>query len=397
VSWISLGLAVCGLPALAASLYLAALAVLARRQQAPPSHPPRVRFDVIVPAHDEEAEVSGTVESLLAVDYPRELFRVLVIADNCTDRTAERAASAGAQVMVRDEPGRRGKGYALAHAFHRSLAEGFADAVVVVDADTVVSSNLLLAFAARFDTGAAVVQADYGVRNPRSSWRTRLMTIALATFHGVRSLARERLGLSCGLRGNGMGFSRAVLLASPYSAFSVVEDLEYGLQLGYAGFRVQYIHEARVLGQMVVAERASRSQRRRWERGRQALVRQHVPQLLTLSWHRRNLLLFDLAADLMVPPLGQLVALNVVGAALCVLTAWLNVGMVPLAASVWGASILGILLYVIRGWTLSGVGPYGLLDLLWAPVYVIWKLTLRFRDKGQNQEEWVRTTREVEL
>ena len=79
-----------------------------------------------------------------------------------------------------------------------------------------------------------------------------MMTIALATFHGVRSLARERLGLSCGLRGNGMGFSKAVLRANPYSAFSIVEDLEYGLQLGYAGFRVQYVHEASVLGQMVV-------------------------------------------------------------------------------------------------------------------------------------------------
>jgi GT2 family glycosyltransferase len=396
MSWIDLGLVVAGLPSLAASTYLAALAVLARRQGPLSPSVPRLRFDVVVPAHDEEAGIALTVESLLALDYPRELFRVLVIADNCRDRTAECATAAGAQVTVRNDPEHRGKGYALAHAFHRSLAEHFADAVVVVDADTVVSRNLLRAFAGRFEAGAGVVQADYGVRNPQSSWRTRLMTIALATFHGVRSLSRERLGLSCGLRGNGMGFSRAVLRAEPYSAFSVVEDLEYGLQLGYAGVRVQYVHEARVLGQMVVTERASRSQRRRWEHGRQVLVRQHVRRLLRQAWHRRDPLLLDLAADLVVPPLGQLVSLNAAGAMLCGLAAWLGGGL-SVAPYVWGLSFLGLLLHVVRGWVLSGVGPSGLLDLLWAPVYVIWKLTLRLRDRRQGTDEWVRTTREVRM
>jgi 1,2-diacylglycerol 3-beta-glucosyltransferase len=397
VSWIDLALTLGGLPTLAASCYLMALAALARRQKPPAPPVTRLRFDVVVPAHDEEAEIGGTVASLLAIDYPRELFRVLVVADNCIDRTAERATAAGAQVLVRNDPEHRGKGYALAHAFNRSLAQDFADVVVVVDADTAVSSNLLTAFAARFEAGAVAVQADYGVRNPLSSWRTRIMTIALAAFHGVRSVARERLGLSCGLRGNGMGFSKAVLRLEPYNAFSIVEDLEYGLALGYAGIRVQYVHEARVLGQMVVAERASRSQRRRWEHGRQALVRQHVPRLLGQAWQRRDPLLLDLALDLMVPPLGQLALMNAVGAALCVLVARFGDGVL-LAPYVWGASCFGLFLYVVRAWAMSGLGAKGLLTLLWAPVYVIWKLSLRFLGRGQgSQEEWVRTTREVKL
>jgi 1,2-diacylglycerol 3-beta-glucosyltransferase len=396
VSWIDLGLAISGLPSLAASLYLAALAILAR-QQTPPSLPkPRLRFDVVVPAHDEEAEIGGTVGSLLAIDYPRELFRVLVVADNCVDRTAERAFIAGAQVMVRNDPEHRGKGYALAHAFDASLSAGFADVIVVVDADTIVSGNLLSAVGARFEAGAGAVQADYGVRNPRSSWRTRVMTIALAAFHGVRSAARERLGLSCGLRGNGMGFSTAILRAEPYGAFTIVEDLEYGIQLGYAGVRVHYVHEARVLGQMVMTERASRSQRSRWEGGRRALVAQHVPRLLRQAWQRRDLTLLDLALDLIVPPLGQLVVLNIGGAMLCVVATGFHVP-VPLAVYVWSASFLGLLLHVIRAWAFSGVGPSGLLDLLWAPVYVMWKLTLRFGKKGKGPNEWIRTTREVDL
>ena len=378
-------------------LYLLTLAIASsfRPREATGGEPdPRTRLAVLVPAHDEEHGIEATLASLARLVYPSACFRTVVIADNCSDRTAATAAAAGALVIVRDDPARRGKGYALAWAFHRSLTEGFADAVVVVDADTVVSRNLLSAFAARFDAGADVLQAEYGVRNPLASWRTRLMTIALAAFHGVRSLARERLRLSCGLRGNGMGFSKAILRAVTPSAFSIVEDLEYGLQLGRAGCRVQYVDEAKVLGQMVVTERASQSQRQRWESGRRTIVRLQGLPLLGEALRRRDLLLFDLLVDLLVPPLGELVAFTAAGAALCVFVGAVHGGVAPW---IWGASLAGVLLYVLRGWALSGVGLQGLLDLLWAPVYVIWKLTLRLRHRGQHPKDWVRTTREVRM
>jgi 1,2-diacylglycerol 3-beta-glucosyltransferase len=102
-------LAAASLPALAASAYLAGLAVLARRTAPPAAAVPTLKYDVIVPAHNEEAEIAETVRSLRAVDYPASLFRVLVVADNCTDATAERAAAAGAQVLVRKNAEHRGK------------------------------------------------------------------------------------------------------------------------------------------------------------------------------------------------------------------------------------------------------------------------------------------------
>jgi 1,2-diacylglycerol 3-beta-glucosyltransferase len=238
------------------------------------------------------------------------------------------------------------------------------------------------------------VQGDYGVQNVHSSWRTRVMTIALAAFHGVRSSARERLGLSCGLRGNGMGFSAAVLREQPPGAFSIVEDLEYGIQLGYAGVRVEYVHEAHVWGQMAVSEGASRSQRRRWERGRKALIREHVPQLIATAWRRRDARLLDLALDLLVPPLGQLVVLTVAGLAI-------SLGAIAFGAVIapwlWATATLAITAYVGRAVAFSGMGLAGVVDLLWAPVYIVWKLTLRLGDRGRKPEEWVRTTREANL
>lgn len=385
-------LSVLALPVLGAALYLGMLALLARQPRARVAPAPGLRFDIIVPAHDEEEGIAATVGSLLTVDYPRDLFRVVVVADNCADRTAHRAAAAGAKVLVRTDLERRGKGHALAYAFERSLNGGDADVVVVVDADTLVSPNLLTAFTARFAAGAAVVQADYGVQNVQSSWRTRIMTIALAAFHGVRSSARERLRLSCGLRGNGMGFSAAALRANPPDAFSIVEDLEYGIQLGYAGVRVEYVDEAHVWGQMAVSEGASRSQRRRWERGRQALIREHVPQLVAAAWRRRDVRLLDLAMDLVVPPLGQLAAATAAGFALSLGAIWLGAVVAPW---LWGLATLAIVGYVGRAVALSGMGLAGVADLAWAPVYIVWKLTLRVSDKGRKPEEWVRTTREA--
>lgn len=383
------------LPLFGLALYLGALTVMAWPRPRPPVlTAPRLFFDVVVPAHDEASGIEATVESLLSLDYPQGLFRVVVVADNCTDATARLAEGAGALVLERHDAGRRGKGYALAHAFAWSRKDGRADAVAVVDADTVVSKNLLTAFAARVLDGEVAVQADYGVRNPGASWRTRLMTIALALFHGVRSTGRERLGLSCGLRGNGMCFSSLLLRTVAYDAFSKVEDLEFGLRLGRLGHRVAYAPEAHVWGEMVSGEAASRSQRRRWEQGRSDLARTEGVSMLREAINRRSALCLDLALDLLTPPLAQvaLVAgLGVVAAGL--LATAVGHASAALALFAFSTAVLG--LHVATGWWQSGTGLRGLFDLALAPAYVAWKLTLPLRHEPKHEKNhWVRTRRE---
>jgi 1,2-diacylglycerol 3-beta-glucosyltransferase len=387
-------LALLSLPVLAGATYLFVLTLLSGRTAPPAYNAPHLRFDVIVPSHDEEIGIAGTVSSLKAVDYPADLFRVIVVADNCSDATAARAEEAGARVIVRTDPDRRGKGYALKLAFDHCLVDGVADAVVVVDADTLVTPNLLRAFSARFDAGANAAQAEYGVRNPNASWRTRLMVIALATFHGVRSNGRERLGVSSGLRGNGMAFSREAIAAVPHEAFSLVEDLEYGMRLARAGYAVRYVPEARVAGEMVSSENASRSQRRRWEGGRVDMIRRHGWALIKEAAAKRDPVLFDVALDILVPPLTYLFGLACLGTALASVCAVLGGRGYALAVGPWALSVVMIVLYVVRGLVLSETGPRGLLDLAWAPVYIAWKLALSLSNPKRRREGWVRTTRE---
>lgn len=390
-------LAVLALPVLAGGLYLFFLSLLSVPPKPPTApQPATLRFTFVVPSHNEALGIAATVKNLLAVAYPAELRRVLVVADNCSDETAANARAAGAEVLERQNQELRGKGYALAFAFEKLLAEGTTDAVVVVDADTIVSAHLLDAYAARLAAGAVAVQAHYGVQNPNASWRTRLMRIALAMFHQVRSIGRERLGVSAGLRGNGMCFRTSLLAEVPHDAFSLVEDLEYGIRLGRKGHRVAYAWEADVLGEMVSGEQASRSQRARWEHGRAQMVKQFGWPLLREGLAKRSLLLFDLAMDVLVPPLSRLVMAGVAGAVASTVLVVLT-GEGALAASLFSASLGCVGVYVFAGWLHSGTGLRGLFDLAFAPVYVAWKVTLMVRQRGARKPaEWVRTTREGE-
>ena len=379
-----------------AALYLTLLTLLSGRLPEMLAAEPTCRFAVVVPAHNEEAQIADTVASLLAVDYPKHLMTVVVVADNCTDNTAEVARTAQAEVLVRNHATDRGKGFALNYAFAHLLdrvGPRAIDAVVVVDADSVVSANLLRAFAARLALGELAVQADYGVRNPLASWRTRLMTVALTTFHRVRGLGRERLKLSSGLRGNGMCFSRACLTRFPHDAHGLVEDVEYGITLGLGGIRIAYADEAHVLGEMVSGAQASESQRARWESGRALLKRQQLPVLFRAAVGRRSLMVLDLALDLAVPPLAKIGALLAVGGFVEMLRLALG-GGIGVSSYALLISTLGLVAYVGRGTVLSGLGFSAVTALLWAPVYVAWKILLKVMPGKKGADGWVRTQRE---
>jgi cellulose synthase/poly-beta-1,6-N-acetylglucosamine synthase-like glycosyltransferase len=373
-----------------ACLYLLIQTLMSARLRLPPASARQLRFDVVVPAYNEANAIARTIESLLRMDWPRDRFRILVVADNCTDATAAIASAAGATVLERTDATHRGKGYALLHAFTRSAADARADAIVVIDADSIVSANLLESFATRIERGAQALQTHHGVLNPDGAWRTRLLAIAFAAYHVLRSRARERAHLSCGIRGNGWCVTRPLLQRVPYQAFTLAEDLEFGIDLGLAGERVHYAAEAHASQEMVVDAKSAGKQRQRWEHGRYQLIRTRMLPLLRAALGRHSAVCLDLALDLIVLPLSY-VALNVLALLLLsVLAAWWNS-----AFEAWVWLSLGftaiLFLYVLRGWQLSNTGLRGLLDLLGAPAFIFWKVILMLRRKRTT--EWIRTDR----
>src|ERR1700687_66718 len=137
-----------------------------RRRPTSNARPLITKLAVVVPAHNEAASIGRCVKSLAGCVAPGRPIRVdiVVIADNCDDLTSARARRAGARVIVRDDPKRRGKGYALQDAFERLLLEGY-NGFVVVDADSIADTNLISELVGLIDEGADGAQARYCVLN----------------------------------------------------------------------------------------------------------------------------------------------------------------------------------------------------------------------------------------
>lgn len=376
--------------------YLALLTVASHRRHRC-STSTALRCTLVVPAHDEEAGIGATLDSLCSIDYPAERLRVVVVADNCTDRTAEVAAAHGATVIERTDSTRRGKGYALELVFDRLLADGWTEMVVVVDADTLVDRELVQRLAGHLEQGALVVQADYRVRNPGASWRTRLVDVGFTCSHLVRSSGRRALGASAGLRGNGMAFHRDALERVPYAAFSVVEDLEYGILLGRAGIPVDYCSTTWVAGDMPDNAGGAESQRIRWEHGRREIRRMHCAALSSDAWQQRSVLLGDLAVDLAVPPLATSVAALAAGTVVAGAgSRW--IGRLPLWITV--AGWVALLSHVGTGIARSQSGWRALPALARVPHYALWKAAVAARRRlaggGSGALTWTRTARSSE-
>jgi cellulose synthase/poly-beta-1,6-N-acetylglucosamine synthase-like glycosyltransferase len=263
------------------------------------------------------------------------------------------------------------------------------DAYVIVDADSVVSANLLAVFNAHLAQGDQSMQAYYGVLNYEESWPSALRYIALALFNGLRPRGRDALGLSAGLRGNGMCFAAPIMERFGWDAFTLAEDAEFHLVLAGAGVRVAYAGEAAVLAEMPTTLRQSQSQNVRWERGRLHLLRTYGLPLLADALRRRDVMRFDAVAEALVPPFSVLMGLSGLSFAL---TAVLKL------RAAWRLSalvLLGQLGYTLVGLRLAGAGVRAYLALLMAPVYIIWKLWIyAIAAIGlRGESNWVRTER----
>ena len=343
----------------------------------------QLRVAVIIPAHNEQLTIARCVESIAASRQGLDA-EIVVIADNCDDETARLASKAGARVLERQHEEQRGKGYALDFAFHTLLPEGF-DAFLIVDADTVVQEDFLPVMASLFAQGADAVQCRYTPLNVEASLRTRLMNLSLMAFNALRPRGRSALGLSAGILGNGFGLSAETLRAVPYTAASVVEDLEYHILLTRAGRRVHFTDRTWVKADMPTGGQGTQTQRARWEGGRFRMIGTHVPLLLkrVLSGER---LLVEPMLDLLLLPLSYHVLL-------LLFTIAIPVGF----ARVYGLIALAlVLLHTLIAIWVGGGNLRDLRTLAIAPFYILWKLTLlRLIGRTARQNaSWIRTDRE---
>lgn len=355
------------------------------------------RFVVVVPAYNEEKVILKTLYSLFGLIYPKNLYDLIVIADNCTDNTAKVARNLGATVLERTNPDLRGKGYALRWGFDQIInSDKEYDAVVVFDSDSLASGNYLDVMNYYLEQGKEVVQSSDLVIPQPGIWSSEATRIGFLLTNYVKPLGRKAIGLPMGLRGNGMCFSINHLKKYPWQAWSLTEDLEYGLQLLIKGVDIHFAPEAYVWAQMPVNAQNAESQRQRWELGRHEVIRKYSPVFLKEAIRRRSLKFFDGLIDLITPPFVNMLLIVLLMIAINILLTYFDI-IHGRYLVIWSSIAMMGLLQLFIGLFIAKADKNLYKSLLYIPVYILWKIKVYIKACFIGRDgAWVRTTRDTQ-
>jgi len=391
MSWgdgILIGLAVLAVVPVVVIALESLLALLPYRSKSSVFEGTRPRCAILVPAHNEEGGIESNIAGLRAQLQPGD--RVIVIADNCSDATAERARQAGATAIERQDAERRGKGYALAFGIEHLVSDP-PEIVVIIDADTRVHpqalEHLVRAAGSRNSPIQGVFTDAPQARGPREQWSA----FALTFKNFVRPFGLYRLRLPCLLAGSGMAFPWGILRKAELGSGNIVEDMKLGIDLAVAGHPAGYCPEARFESDDAPSLAAAGQRRTRWEHGHVRTITSQGPRLLAAAFYRCSPRLFALALELAVPPLTLLflgLFVLLLGAA-----GWLLLGgsELPLLILTTGASsgVFSILL----AWMKFGRRLLSPKILCLLPIYVLWKIPIYLKLIIAPERKWIRTER----
>lgn len=393
-----------GLPMLV--LLIECLVAWCRRGRLPPLRPdaetvPTVgphRLVVLIPAHDEGLMIGRTLSNLMP--QVADGSRVVVVADNCTDETARLAREAGAEVVERYDPHRRGKGYALEAGIQyiqwcsESTTQPIPTpaVVVVVDADTCVYPGTLAALAAQVVRTGCPAQAINLLNPPvHAGVKDWISTFAFRVRNLVRPMGQSALGIPCPLMGTGMALPWELISRVQLGSSNLVEDMQLGLDMALEGRPTKFCMHGKVVSDFPDSDQAKLTQRRRWEHGHLATILRQVPRLLWASVRRLRCDLLGMALDVAVPPLALLVMSWGVATGLSFAAAWAWHVSWPVVCAVLTGGGLG--LAIVAAWH-AYARDIPASVLLSVPLYVLWKLPMYLafaRSRGNNA--WVRTER----
>lgn len=353
----------------------------------------RPAVTILMPAHNEELVIEATLRKLQP--HLRAGDRVLVVADNCSDRTAELVRAAGGDVTERFNSRLRGKGYALDHGV-RQLERGPAPHwVLILDADCTLHPGAVDALWAQVQATGRPAQAVYLMEHDPAN---RAVSPVAVFAWRVRNLVRPKgmwvLGGPCHLTGSGMAFPWPLLRQLPLASGHIVEDMKMGVDLAKAGHPPVLALDALVTSTFPVSKAGAQAQRTRWEHGTLGMLLHDVPRMLLMGLLGQGRGVLALAVDMLVPPLALLAVmlLAVFGGTL----AWSLFAGHSLALMVMAVELVLFFVAVTLAWWTFGrdiVSPAQVPALFG---YVMSKFPIYAQFLVKRQMEWVRSKRDAD-
>ncbi len=252
------------------------------------------KFMAIIPAHNEEDVVVNLIESLKHQNYPKELLDIYVIADNCTDRTAELAKEAGAIVYERFDPEKKTKGYAMQWFLAQKIEENANyDAFCVFDADNIVDKEFINNMNKKLCQGEEVVQGYRDIKNPTDNWITAGYAIFYWTMNRFYHLARYNLGLSPLINGTGFMVKFDVIKPEGWNTKTLTEDIEFSLKNIIKGKKLGWAVDAKVYDEQPLGFVQSWKQRTRWTVGHIQCIKEYTKPLAIAVKENKTMMNFD--------------------------------------------------------------------------------------------------------
>ena len=252
------------------------------------------RFMTIIPAHNEEKVVVNLIESLKKLDYPKDLYDIYVIADNCTDKTAEVAKKAGAIVYERFDEAHKTKGHALQWFLAQKIEEDAPyDAFCIFDADNIVDENFLKVMNKKLCQGEEVVQGYKDIKNPSDSWVSAGYAIFYWTMHRFYHLARYNIGLSPLMNGTGFMVKFDVIKSQGWNTKTLTEDIEFSLKRIIEGKKLGWARDAIVYDEQPVGFKQSWTQRSRLSVGHMLCLKEYTKPLAEAVVKNKTVMNFD--------------------------------------------------------------------------------------------------------
>lgn len=283
-------------------LFISAFAWFKRKSKPAELYPIVSRFAVLVAAHNEELVVGNIIKNLKSLNYPKDMFDIFVIADNCDDDTAKVSEENGAIVYERFDNVKRGKGHSLEWMFDKlyKMKKKY-DAVCIFDADNLASQNFLMEMNKQLCMGHKVIQGYLDSKNPTDSWISANNSIAFWIGNRLFQLPRYYLGFSCVLGGTGLVVSTDVLKDIGWGATCLTEDLEFTLKLVLKGMRVYWAHEAIIYDEKPLTLEQSWKQRTRWMQGQCDCIIRFFKDLIVKAYKDKDIVALDIALYLVQP------------------------------------------------------------------------------------------------
>ena len=227
------------------------------------------RYAFFIAAHNEESVIANLVRSIKAQDYPSELIDTFVVADACTDNTAEEARRAGAIVYERNDLARKGKSWVLDYGFARILEEypGKYEAFFVFDADNLLSPTYVTEMNKVFDQGYLVATSYRNSKNFDSSWISSAYALWFLREAKFLNNSRMLCGTGCAISGSGwMVSSRIIQGMNGWDFHTLTEDIQFSTFCAANGIRIAYA-PAEFYDEQPIDLKSSWTQRMRWTKG----------------------------------------------------------------------------------------------------------------------------------